>query len=131
MIKILRHNRQNSHLLSALKNGRDVAQVNQVKGRGSKKFLLYVTACTLAFVSLATFLNLTSLDGSTRFLSAITTDDKCKWIAPEFLDRPNNQRNSTLLLTSYPGSGKRLTWRLFEALTGKFTKTNCCRKVLA
>ena len=33
-----------------------------------------------------------------------------------------NALNTTTLLASYPGSGKRLAWRVLEALTGKITK---------
>jgi hypothetical protein len=45
---------------------------------------------------------------------------KCKWIAPELLDN-DNSLNTTTVLAAYPGSGKRLTWRLLEAITGSRT----------
>ena len=60
-----------------------------------------------------------SEDGRIRYLSKDLGGGACEWLAPELL---SNTLNTTTLLAAYPGSGKRLTWRLLEALTGKFGK---------
>lgn len=63
---------------------------------------------------------LSKLDDEKRELSKYLGDGKCEWEAPV---KPviDHTINTTTLLTSYPGSGKRLTWRLLEALTGAQT----------
>ena len=53
-----------------------------------------------------------------RTLSKYHGNGECEWIAPEKLG--DDPMNTTTLLVSYPGSGKRLAWRVLEALTGKF-----------
>jgi hypothetical protein len=52
-----------------------------------------------------------------RYLSKNLGGGKCEWLPAKPLAR--NPINTTTLLASYPGSGKRLTWRILEALTGK------------
>ena len=54
-----------------------------------------------------------------RSLSNYMGNGECEWIAPEKIEE-ENPMNTTTLLVSYPGSGKRLSWRVLEALTGKF-----------
>jgi len=56
-----------------------------------------------------------------RFLTVNLGGGKCKWSAPVAMSNTTNPLNTTTLLASYPGSGKRLTWRLLEALTGKIS----------
>ena len=105
----------NSLLFPALKK-----KVQQLR-RTHKKTLSKLALTALAVSALVTYFDITVLD-TKRFLSTastLITGDQCKWIAPEFLSTANNRKNTTLLLTSYPGSGKRLTWRMFEALTGE------------
>lgn len=55
-----------------------------------------------------------------RVLSVNLGGGKCKWTHAEIMNT-TNPLNTTTLLASYPGSGKRLTWRMLEALTGKVT----------
>lgn len=55
-----------------------------------------------------------------RLLSKNLGGGKCEWTAPDALERWE-QDNTTTLVASYPGSGKRLTWRILEALTGSRT----------
>ena len=54
-----------------------------------------------------------------RALSQYLGNGECEWLAPEKIEE-ENPMNTTTLLVSYPGSGKRLSWRILEALTGKF-----------
>lgn len=54
-----------------------------------------------------------------RYLSKNLGDGRCEWTPPEFL-RNLNTFNTTTVIASYPGSGKRLVWRIIEALTGTF-----------
>ena len=54
---------------------------------------------------------------SLRSLSQYLGNGQCEWLAPEKLDESHTM-NTTTLLASYPGSGKRLAWRILEALTG-------------
>lgn len=63
---------------------------------------------------------LSLVEDEKRELSKYLGDGKCEWEAPT---KPtiDHAVNTTTLLTSYPGSGKRLTWRLLEALTGTQT----------
>ena len=60
-----------------------------------------------------------SPDGRIRYLSKDLGGGACEWTAPELLE---STLNTTTLLAAYPGSGKRLTWRLLEALTGEYGK---------
>ena len=54
-----------------------------------------------------------------RYLSKNLGHGRCEWTPPEFL-RNLNTANTTTVIASYPGSGKRLVWRIIEALTGEF-----------
>lgn len=51
-----------------------------------------------------------------RYLSTNLGNGECEWTAP--VSDEITQANTTTLLVSYPGSGKRLCWRILEALTG-------------
>lgn len=51
-----------------------------------------------------------------RRMSKYLGGGRCEWTPPEKLD--SSVPIQTTMLVSYPGSGKRLTWRLIEALTG-------------
>lgn len=53
-----------------------------------------------------------------RFLSINLGGGACLWTPPEPLEK---DLNTTTMIASYPGSGKRLAWHLLEALTGKVT----------
>lgn len=55
-----------------------------------------------------------------RYLSKNLGVGLCQWTAPEPLNI-SDIGNTTTLLASYPGSGKRLGWRILEALTGVVT----------
>lgn len=54
-----------------------------------------------------------------RDLSINLGNGNCEWTAPVQADI--TKHNTTTLLASFPGSGKRLCWRVFEALTGYVT----------
>ena len=58
---------------------------------------------------------------SLRSLSQYLGNGQCEWLPPESLSETHTM-NTTTLLVSYPGSGKRLAWRILEALTGKSVK---------
>jgi len=51
-----------------------------------------------------------------RYLSINLGNGECEWTAP--VTDAIKPENTTTLLVSYPGSGKRLCWRVLEALTG-------------
>lgn len=51
-----------------------------------------------------------------RYLSINLGNGECEWTAP--VTANTTKQNTTTLLVSYPGSGKRLCWRILEALTG-------------
>jgi hypothetical protein len=55
---------------------------------------------------------------SLRSLSQYLGNGQCEWLPPDRLSETQTM-NTTTLLASYPGSGKRLTWRILEALTGQ------------
>ncbi len=52
-----------------------------------------------------------------RYLSKNLGDGRCEWTPPEFLKTLNREKTTTVI-ASYPGSGKRLVWRIIEAMTG-------------
>jgi hypothetical protein len=79
----------------------------------------------LSILALYAILNIDELEidlirMSRRHLSKNLGGGKCQWTPPEPL-QGENPLNHTTLIASYPGSGKRLTWRLLEALTGSIT----------
>jgi len=52
-----------------------------------------------------------------RYLSTNLGGGECEWTAPVPMNAAETNTTTTLLV-SYPGSGKRLCWRMLEALTG-------------
>jgi len=55
-----------------------------------------------------------------RYLSINLGGGNCEWTAPVPFNA-TEKKATTTLLTSYPGSGKRLCWRVMEALSGHET----------
>ena len=64
---------------------------------------------------------------SLRSLSQYLGNGQCEWLPPDRLPETHTM-NTTTLLASYPGSGKRLAWRILEALTGKSLQMSCTRR---
>jgi hypothetical protein len=83
-------------------------------GKRNKGFIAFAIMGFLVVVNLAQ--NSSNLQ---RLLSINLGGGRCKWTAPEILEG-DHPLNTTTALVSYPGSGKRLTWRVLEALTGEY-----------
>ena len=72
----------------------------------------------IALMAALALLNVVEDENVHRLLTQNLGRGRCKWSAPLKMEATPNPLNTTTLLASYPGSGKRLTWRLLEALTG-------------
>lgn len=105
---------------------RSVDKPASIKTRQRQKRFL-ASVCVLA-----SFSQLLSFDGffeftmpnthafrrmlTSRFLSRPLPDGGCEWLAPDQLNATYDPPRT--MLVSYPGSGKRLVWRMIEAFTG-------------
>ncbi len=121
MINSLLHHR-GATILPAQANHQEEDGINSIK----KSKISLTKRRAVATVALASFVVVLSLfnyigtqDKLQRFLTANLGGGKCKWQPPQQMENTTNPLNTTTLLASYPGSGKRLTWRMLEALTGE------------
>lgn len=97
-------------------DGKSITKKKMIK----RKCRVAATVALVSFVVVLSLLNNIGGEGAlSRFLTVNLGGGRCIWEPAKAMDNTVNPLNTTTLLASYPGSGKRLTWRILEALTGK------------